>query len=329
MMNRKKYLLVLTFLGFLSVVTGFASLTKAPATIDNISIQSGMLNTKVILESDSPLSIISSQYLQEKPATLAVDVDESLTDRELKINFHKSSLVKNVNMQKGENDCLRLLIEMKEKVPYRIYSGTSGTIIELNKYQNGQPDNMLDSSLRDKINNQPTPSIYLKDISISEQPDQIIFTANLTKTAVPHVFVLNNPLRLVVDLYNTLYSHKPSNYPVHKLGVQNVRAAQFQVSDPDTIARMVFDLEEPGLFAINSQNEQLEVSFFQKPGLDFIPKAAPLIQEEFKTEVPEVELTETRSETIESEKSVQTKIEAEDLTFSKDIEQSRIICLPF
>ena len=42
-------------------------------------------------------------------------------------------LIKNIKVEKTGTDKYRLLIQLEEKVPYRIYSETGRTIIELNR----------------------------------------------------------------------------------------------------------------------------------------------------------------------------------------------------
>jgi type IV pilus assembly protein PilQ len=51
---------------------------------------------------------------------------------------------------------------------------------------------------------------------------------------------------------------------VNKLGVDKVRAAQFQMGDPYTITRMVFDLKRPQLYSVDTRDNKLVVSFFDR-----------------------------------------------------------------
>jgi type IV pilus secretin PilQ/predicted competence protein len=89
------------------------------------------------------------------------------------------------------------------------------------------------------------------------------------------VFALENPPRLVVDLFDTLLASKSDVWPIDdpRSTVQRVRVAQFQTAGPRPITRMVFDLKEPGLYALDSRSDGLVVSFFAGAAA-----AAPLVQ---------------------------------------------------
>ena len=264
-MRGKTYLRVLSVLGALSLVCGFAvNADSPPIKIDQISVESGILHTKVVLESASPLAILGSQYLEGTSPKLVIDLDKVTAQQTSDFKIDKNSLVSDIKVVDTDRDASRLIFDLKERVPYRIYSDPEGTVIEFNRYQNGQKDYVLDPVLKTKIENQPMPSSYLKDIHVEDQSDRVDVVAELTDQTLSHVFVLNDPLRLVVDLHNTLYTRNASNYSINKLGVQKVRTAQFQIGDPYTITRMVFDLDRPQLYSVDTQGDSLTVSFFDK-----------------------------------------------------------------
>jgi type IV pilus secretin PilQ/predicted competence protein len=302
-MRGKTYLRVLSFLGVLSLMCGLgASSDRPPVNIDQISVQAGVLNTKIVLESTAPLAILGSHYLEGTSPTLVVDMNKITTQDASNLRFSESSLVNNVQVDNAAEDSSRLIFDLKEQVPYRIYSNPKGTVIEFNQYQNGQKGYILEPELQAMIESQSMPSTYLKDIQVTGSPDRVDIVAELTDETLSHVFVLNDPLRLVVDLHNTLYTRQATNYKVNRLGVDKVRAAQFQMDDPYTITRMVFDLKKPQLYSVEARDNQLIVSFFDKqegmvtPNGDAeeAPQPAP-VPEERPTppaeKVPEIELS--------------------------------------
>jgi type IV pilus secretin PilQ/predicted competence protein len=264
-MRGKTHLRILAFLGVLSLVVGFAaSSDRIPINIDQISVKSGILNTRVMIESTSPLSILGSQYLEGTSPRLVINLDKVNADKAKTLQFDKTSLIKNIKVENTDRDSSQLVLDLQERLPYRIYSDPKGTVIEFNRYQNGQKEYVLEPDLKAKIENQSIPSSYLKDVQVSSHPDRVDVVADLTEHTLSHVFVLNDPLRLVVDLHNTLYTRKATNYDVNQLGVEKVRTAQFQMGDPYTITRMVFDLTKPQLYSVNTQGNQLVISFFDK-----------------------------------------------------------------
>lgn len=291
-MKGKKYFQALSFLCVISLATGFASNMKSPVNIDNISIQSGFQSTKIVLESASLLTILNSYYSQDLPATLIVDLANAKAGQTPKISSNNTSFIENIKLEEGDSNNLRLLLELKEKVPYRIYSDQKMTFIELNQFQRAGSDYVLEPDIKKIVENHAASPMYLRDIDISETPSGIDITASLTGKAVPHVFVLNNPMRLIVDLHNTLYARQASNYPVHKLGVNKVRAAQFQVANPYTITRIVFDLNEPKLYSLKSDNNALLISFYKE--LKAAPE--PIISAPLPEELP-IEIISDKNKT--------------------------------
>jgi type IV pilus assembly protein PilQ len=227
-------------------------------------VRAGVLHTKILLESHTPLVILGSYYLEGAAPTLVIDTNKITSQDVANLRFSQSSIVNNFEIDNAAQDTSRLVFDLKERVPYRIYSDPKGTVIEFNRYQNGQKDYVLEPELAAKIESQSIPSAYLMDIQVDSNPDRVDVVADLTEDTLSHVFVLNDPLRLVVDLHNTLYTRKATNYSVGKLGVDKVRAAQFQMGDPYTITRMVFDLNRPQLYSVDTVGNKLVVSFFDK-----------------------------------------------------------------
>jgi len=306
-MKGKKFIIAVSFLCILSLGIGAEGYSNPPGYIDNISIQSGNLNTKVVLESASGLSILDSFYLKEFPATIAVDIDKIQYDQKPKISPEKSSLIKNIKFEEREGNRLRLLLDIKEKVPYRIYSSQNNTIIELNQFQKAQAGYNFDPDVKSAIENQQASSVYLKDINITNNNERLDITADLTGTTIPNVFVLNNPLRLVIDLHNTLFSHKPSNYSIQKFGVKKLRAAQFQVSNPYTITRMVYDLNEPMFYSMDNRNDKLTISFYADSVPEKEKTKADLPVEKTKPEVAEKQPVKTNPDIPEPKKAESSK----------------------
>jgi len=246
---------VLSFLCILTLLTGVTHSSESEASIDRISVHSGKLNTKILLETDVPLPVRNSCYATELPATIVVDFKCSDISTQPQLKHDGSVLVKDIKFEKGETDNLRVLIDLEEKVPYRIYSSQNTTIVELNNLKN------TEGFILDAETGRST--IYLNDLSISENEQTVDITANLSEAAFSHVFAIDNPLRLVVDLYDTVLTTAQSDFAINKVGVSRVRSAQFQKGDPHTISRLVFDLDEPKFYTISTEDRKLIVSFYK------------------------------------------------------------------
>lgn len=303
---------VLSFLCILTLLSGVTISSESEAFIDRISVHSGKLNTKILLETDAPLPVQSSSYVTELPATIAVDFECSELSTEPQLKHDGSSLVKDIKIEKGARDNLRLLIDLEEKVPYRIYSSQNTTIVELNSLRNTEGF-ILDADTG-------LDTIQLNDLSVSENEETIDITATLSETAFSHVFAINNPLRLVVDMYNTVLASAQADYAINKVGVRRVRSAQFQNGDPHTIARLVFDLDEPKFYTISNEDKKLTVSFYKNVSIEPAPAATdpepevtePELAEESAPQTKELEEA-AQQEAFESEVAAQTVSEEKPL----------------
>ncbi|MGD9345149.1 MAG: type IV pilus secretin PilQ [Candidatus Aminicenantes bacterium] len=259
-MKRNKYFQALSFLCVLTLIGGFANTHESEVVLGKISVHAGKLNTKVLLEAQSPMPVVRSYYAPDLPSTVVVDLKCSDPSQEVQAELEDSELVKDVNLEKGDGETLRLLIGLNEKVPYRIYSSQNTTIIELNKLRHVQGgEYILDTESH-------ANSIRLSGVTVSTDEQRLNITAKMTEEVLTHVFALNNPLRLVVDLYDTLLTSKSSDYPIYNNGVVRVRTAQFQNSDTQKITRLVFDLTEPKFYTIDTHSGEFTVSFYNEPG---------------------------------------------------------------
>lgn len=272
-MKRKNYLLVPSFLCLLVILIGYANSGESLVDIDKVLVQPGKLNTKIILGTNSPLPAPKTYYSKNTPSTIVVELDNVKMTKKPQFARKDSSLIKDIKIEKAGAKKIRFLISLKEPVPYRIITNYKSTVVELTKIQRALKEYVFDSEAKKEFEKTPKKKISLKKIDVSETKDRVNITAKLSSEAVSNVFALDNPLRLVVDLFDTLYSNQTFDRPIKKLGVEKVRAAQFQYSNPNTITRIVFDLNEPGRYALNSAKDKLTISFFK----DHAPLASPKV----------------------------------------------------
>ncbi len=246
-----------------TLVSGFASNNEPLGNISNISVTPGQPNTRIILESSSPLTLLRSSYAIDRPATILIDFDNVSASVTPNMASQTTSLIQDIKMERIDIDKFRLLVDLKERVPYQIKAENNSTIVELNHIQKTPGKYVLDPEVKTKLEDASGQTGYLTNISVAEKNDRVDVRASLSHEAVSNVFILDKPLRLVVDLYNTYFSSSRAVYAINQLGVKKVRAAQFQISNPHTITRMVFDLTEPPFYSIDSDNNNLTVSFYK------------------------------------------------------------------
>ena len=247
-------------------VLGLAALVaQAPAPavhISKIQVQPGTLSTKLIMETDGPLAVARAYYLAESPRTLALDLPGATTSAAPVAA--SSGLVRDVQIEKSGTGGIRMLVRLSERVPARIVKGPGRTVVELNAIQRGQSGYTVDAATQAELDARAKSDIRLNRIETAAGAESLAVRAALTGPAVTQVFALENPPRLVVDIFDTLLAAKSDVWPIDdpRSTVQRVRVAQFQSSGPRPITRMVFDLKEPGLYALDSRSDGLVVSFF-------------------------------------------------------------------
>ncbi len=77
------------------------------------------------------------------------------------------------------------------------------------------------------------------------------------------IFALENPPRLVVDLPGVISRLDDHHYPVGEAGVTRVRAGQYR-QEPYPVSRVVFDLESPVPYEIDTSGDRVILSFGQQ-----------------------------------------------------------------
>lgn len=318
-MKKQKYLQILVIFCSLTLVSGFANNKEPIGNISNISLTSEQPNTKVILESDSPLSLLHSGYATDRPSTIILDFDRVSTSVTPQPIPHSSSLVQNMKIEKLDTNQYRLLIDLKERVPYRIKTGNNSTILELNNIQRRPEKYVLDPEVKRELEMASALTSHLTNIDVFSYKDKVDVKATLNNKTVSNVFVLDNPLRLVVDLYNTFFSASTSAQSINRLGIKKVRAAQFQISNPHTIARMVFDLTEPLPYSIESTDNALTVSFYKGDSAQAVPV---MPAHGITPPAPPVEKAKTTPPVLEESKPEQAKPKAAGPTISSPVEEA-------
>ncbi len=276
-------------------------------TISKIQVYPGSLSTKLVMETDGRLLIQKAAYLADSPGTLALDVTQAQTAAAPIVPSSGSALVRDIQVQRSGAQGLRLLVRLSERVPVRIAAEDGRTVVEFNRIQRAQGAYQIDAATQSELDRKPKTEILLSRVDTTTGSDSVAVRATLTGPAVTQVFALENPPRLVVDLFDTLLAAKADVWPIAdpRSTVQRVRVAQFQTGDPRAITRMVFDLKEPGLYAMDSRTDGLILSFFPAAaaGVSVVqpaPTSAPVpVPAPAKSEAPAAPKTEPKPAAVE------------------------------
>ncbi len=258
-MKRKKLLLLLAVSSLLVFFAGAVHISPSAITINKISVQPGKLNTLITLEADAVPGPVNTYYSKESSKTIVLEVNGVAAETQPQILSGDSPLIANLKFEKTGSDQARLLVHLHEQVPYRVFGQGNAIILELNRFQKG--GYVIEPVTQERLDKRDLPTVMMNKLDVREKDGELEFTAGLSDKPLYQVFTLERPLRLVVDVFNTIYDEPASVIPVEKYGLKKVRVAQFQLSDPYSITRMVFDLDEPRLYDLRAENNEIVVSF--------------------------------------------------------------------
>ncbi|MCX6573978.1 MAG: type IV pilus secretin PilQ [Candidatus Aminicenantes bacterium] len=263
-MNKRILPAVLAGLCVLGLSALYAQAPAAAVHITKIQVLPGTLSTRLVLETDGLLAVEKAYYPAESPRTLVLDMTRASTSAAPVLPSSGAGLVRDIQLEKSGTDALRLVVRLSERVPARILRATGQTVIELNGIQRGQAGYVIDAATQAQLDRTAKSEIVLSKVDMAAGSEAVSVKAALTGAAVTQVFALENPPRLVVDLFDTVLTSKSDVWPIDdpRSTVQRVRVAQFQAGGPRPITRMVFDLKEAGLYALDSRTDGLVVSFF-------------------------------------------------------------------
>jgi type IV pilus secretin PilQ/predicted competence protein len=274
-MKWKKLFQILSVFCLLALLNGYVFNNEALVTINKISVKPEKLNTLIIFETSAPPAISKTYYVKDTPSTIVLEFNNAETAEDIQISTGESLLVENIRTEKIEDNDIHVLIDMKEQVPYRIYTQQEQTIVELNRIQRTLNGYIIDSATEEELKRWPKKQLLFKEVGIFEEKDIVNVTAKLNEKSITQIFALENPLRLVIDFFHTFYPDPTFRYPVGKMDIQRVRTGQFETAPPYTIARLVFDLDRPKFYALYSEKENFIFQFYKDERARVAPAMVP------------------------------------------------------
>jgi len=243
----------------LILVSSLVLQAAMPATnLTKIEVKPGVLSTKVVLISTTPVKIQRAVYVSQTPPVLSLDLLQVKPVELPSVIQVGDRLIKSIRLEPAE-DNLKLSLELREKVPYRLSVEDGKTIVEFNDYLKAS-EYLIDPAIGALI--KPENQAYFGNLNIKNNPGQVSFQIDLSGEVPVQTFALDNPERLVVDLLNTQFQKPSQSYQVGLANVEKVRVGQFKLADPCPITRLVFDLKEASWYSLDSSKNHLTVTFY-------------------------------------------------------------------
>jgi len=280
----KRYLtrLALPVAGLLLVLAGWSRQGRPLATIDKISVLPASSCTRIVLESGAPLQNIQAAYAKEFPSVLVVDLGVVQAPPVPTLPGDGAPLVKDIKIQAAADLRVSLFLTLREPVPFRIFAEARRTVIELTSILRSG-DSLVPPELQEELKQPSRKAVVLNEVEVVDKGDRMEVVARTGQKPIIHLFALDNPLRLVLDLYDAVFNQPTKTVPVGKYGLDKIRVGQYLTPPPEAVTRFVFDLNEPRRYTVASGPKELRITLPGDSSLLPGPSASAVKTE---TEIP-------------------------------------------
>jgi len=273
-MKRLRLTLVLPVLSLWLVSFSWNQTPQPSAVIKQMIVVPSRLHTQIRLEASALLSSLKASYPREFPSTLVVELGRVQVPEAPPIPYDPTPLLKEVKLQAASDLNVSLFLTLQEPVPFRIFSEDGTNVIELTKILR-TGSNIPSSEIQEELAKTPRKSAPLDKIDFSDDAGRQDIVVRLKQKPIVAVFALGNPLRLVVDSYDTEYLPPTSTRSIGQGGAEKVKVGQFKLAPPLSVTRFVFELKEPRLYALEKGPQDFKISFFAEPATPAAVVAPP------------------------------------------------------
>jgi type IV pilus secretin PilQ/predicted competence protein len=257
-MTRHRLRFVLVLLG-LGLALSAANRPGRPAVSD-ISIVPAKAHLRLVLDAGIPAGAVEAAYAKDIPSLLVVALGRVTGLTAPTVPAEETALVTGLKLETAGDGITALLLSLKEPVPFRIYAEGPKTIVELTKILKTGAD-LLPAEIQTALNAPGRTGTILRDLDIRNDAQGLSAVARLSQKPVTNVFALANPLRLVIDVYDTVFARPSLTRPVQKYGVDVIRAAQYKTPPPYSVTRLVFEMSEARRYDIVQGTADMTISF--------------------------------------------------------------------
>jgi type IV pilus secretin PilQ/predicted competence protein len=260
-MTKTNIRLTTLVVGLAIAVAGFSQTGSSPVSVQ-LTILPTRVNARVVLDGVALPAGISPAYAAGNEAVLTADLAKNAVFAAPPlIPADEPPLVLAVRLLPAAAGRTSLALTLAERVPFRYWTEGTKTIIELIKIQHGGGDYLIAPETKVELDRTARSAQSLAISTDAGTGDRFDFSARLGRKAIVNMFALDNPLRLVVDVFDAVLGQAPAVVSIGRHGVEKVRTGQFKDGDPYSIARIVFELREPRMFALTGAADGLNIVF--------------------------------------------------------------------
>jgi len=224
-MRKHKFILTVIIIIFL-----FSFAYAERNKIISVKVEPSGENLNIIFKSDLSFNDVPDFFENKNNSNEIILRFKSafLSDELNDFKLHQNDKIKGITFEKDGSDILAHVV-LQQNNPFRIYKKGKTVVLEL---YNSKPVNSSNSLF------------YLKNIEAHNNNNNLSINF-VFKKGIPtyDVFYVENPRRLVIDLYDTYNRTSQPFININNLGISRVRVGQNKVK-PEKVARVVFDLNK-------------------------------------------------------------------------------------
>jgi type IV pilus secretin PilQ/predicted competence protein len=259
-MQRHSRRLVLAVLGLLLASISWSRPDQPSVPSVKIAIVAGPTAIRVVVDASAPLAGVTAAYLRNQPSTLAIGLGLIAPPDKPAVPLAEAGLIREARLEMDSGRKSTLILALAEPLPYTLTAEKNRTVVELTRILTA-PGDGIPPEIQKELAGADRKPAGLDDVLVTDSGPSVDVTARLGRKPVTNVFALGQPLRLVVDFYDTTFSRPTLTRPVGRSGLARVRVGQFKSAPPAEITRLVFDLTEAGLYRINPGPQDWTISF--------------------------------------------------------------------
>jgi type IV pilus assembly protein PilQ len=302
MMKKHKFILTMIIIIFL-----FSFAYAERNKIISVNVEPSGENLNIIFKSDLSFTDVPDFFENKKNSNEIVLRFKSafLSDNLNNFKFKQNNNISEISFEKDRSDILAHIV-LQQNTPFRIYKKDKNVILELYNSNSINTSNTL---------------FYLKNVKTLNNDNNLLINF-IFKNGIPtyDVFYVENPRRLVIDLYDTYNRVKQPVFNINSFGISRLRVGQNKIK-PENVARVVLDLNKNILnYNIDEENNKLVMKIVGEPILkikkpeNIIKKRETIKINKAKTiinEKPEIKLE--KKVIIKPKEKANTKFEAQTL----------------
>jgi type IV pilus assembly protein PilQ len=258
-------------LGLALALSGLGQVS--PATASKVTILPTRVYTRIVVEAASPIGDVKASYAAGDQATLLVDLGSIAPPIIPPIPADDPQLVRDVQIRAQAGGRVILAVGLLEAVPFRVWTEGPKAVVELNKIIRGD-GYWVAPEAEAELGRTPRKPVELGAVDVADRNGRVEVSAPVGRKGIANVFALENPLRLVVDLFDARLATPTQTLPVGKYGVDRIKVGQFRTGDPHDIVRIVFDLREPRGYTLAETAAGPVISFAGTPAASSGPAPA-------------------------------------------------------